>query len=114
MDTIIGQNPDAGAAADVIMDGDQRNFMQVVVEASKQVPVLVDFWATWCAPCVKEMPSLDKLQAELGKERFLVLPLSLDTASRAKGKPFYERNKFTAKLARTWAHFKKSESDPAW
>lgn len=57
--------------------------------------VLVNFWATWCAPCVKEMPSLDKLQAELGKERFAVLPLSLDGATRAKVAPFYETAKLT-------------------
>jgi thiol-disulfide isomerase/thioredoxin len=57
--------------------------------------VLVNFWATWCAPCVKEMPSLDKLQAELGKERFAVLPLSLDGATRAKVAPFYEAAKLT-------------------
>jgi thiol-disulfide isomerase/thioredoxin len=55
--------------------------------------VLLNFWATWCAPCVKEMPSLDRLQAALGRERFLVLPLSLDTASRAKVRPFYEDRK---------------------
>ena len=40
--------------------------------------VFVNFWATWCPPCVEEMPALDRLQAELGGERFAVLPLSLD------------------------------------
>lgn len=55
--------------------------------------VLVNFWATWCAPCVKEMPSLDKLQGEIGKDRFAILPLSLDGPSRPKVKPFYEEKK---------------------
>jgi hypothetical protein len=39
------------------------------------------------------MPSLDKLQAELGKDRFLVLPLSLDGPSRPKVAPFYADKK---------------------
>jgi thiol-disulfide isomerase/thioredoxin len=55
--------------------------------------VLVNFWATWCGPCVKEMPSLDRLQAEMGKDRFVVLPLSLDGPSRPKVRPFYEDKK---------------------
>jgi hypothetical protein len=39
------------------------------------------------------MPSLDKLQAEMGKDRFVVVPLSLDTSSRPKVAPFYaDRN----------------------
>jgi len=55
--------------------------------------VLLNFWATWCAPCVKEMPSLDRLQAEMGKDRFVVLPLSLDGPSRPKVAPFYADRK---------------------
>jgi thiol-disulfide isomerase/thioredoxin len=55
--------------------------------------VLVNFWATWCAPCVKEMPSLDRLQAQIGKDKLVVLPLSLDGASRAKVAPFYADQK---------------------
>jgi thiol-disulfide isomerase/thioredoxin len=57
--------------------------------------VLLNFWATWCGPCVKEMPSLDRLQAAMGKDRFVVLPLSLDGPSRPKVARFYEDKKLT-------------------
>jgi len=51
---------------------------------------LVNLWATWCAPCVKEMPSLNRLQAALPKDKFVVLPISLDGPSKAKVAPFYK------------------------
>lgn len=38
--------------------------------------LVVNFWATWCAPCRKEMPTLDKLQAEMGGETLQVLPIA--------------------------------------
>jgi thiol-disulfide isomerase/thioredoxin len=65
----------------------------VTLGAYRGRTVLLNFWATWCAPCVKEMPSLDRLQAEMGKDRFIVLPLSLDGPSRPKVAPFYADRK---------------------
>ena len=55
--------PGGGAAAggDIIKDGDQKTFMQDVVEASRELPVLVDFWATWCGPCKTLTPMLEKV-----------------------------------------------------
>ena len=55
--------------------------------------VLLNFWATWCAPCVKEMPSLDRLQAEFTKDRFLIVPLSIDGPTKPKVAPFYRDQK---------------------
>lgn len=40
--------------------------------------VLLHFWATWCAPCIKELPSLQALQAQKGGEDFVIVPVSLD------------------------------------
>ncbi|WP_162938155.1 TlpA disulfide reductase family protein [Kiloniella sp. EL199] len=52
--------------------------------------ILLNFWATWCAPCVKEMPDLDRLQAELGSDLFRVVTLSEDRAGLKKVLPFFE------------------------
>jgi thiol-disulfide isomerase/thioredoxin len=40
--------------------------------------VLLNLWATWCLPCRQEMPALDRLQAALGSDRFVVVALSVD------------------------------------
>jgi thiol-disulfide isomerase/thioredoxin len=52
--------------------------------------VLLNLWATWCLPCRKEMPDLDRLQSELGSAKFEVVALGVDRAGIPGAKKFLE------------------------
>lgn len=65
-------------AASFVLEVTQENYQQQVIENSRRVPVLVDFWADWCGPCKMQLPILLKLaQAYQGK--FLVAKINTDT-----------------------------------
>jgi thiol-disulfide isomerase/thioredoxin len=57
----------------------------------KGKPILVNLWATWCGPCVEEMPSLDRLQAKLG-DKLTVLAISEDRQGDTAVGPFLHKN----------------------
>lgn len=54
--------------------------------------VLANFWATWCVPCLAEMPALNRLQQRLGSDRFKVITISLDRKGFEVIDPFFAKN----------------------
>ncbi len=53
--------------------------------------VLVNFWATWCAPCLKELPSLDALEGRLGGRKFEVVAIAADPRGPEAAQAFLDR-----------------------
>ncbi|WP_232479224.1 TlpA family protein disulfide reductase [Roseomonas rosulenta] len=62
--------------------------------------LVINLWATWCPPCVAEMPALDRLAAVLERENIQVLPLSSDRGGREVVQAFYDRTR--VQTLRVW------------
>jgi thiol-disulfide isomerase/thioredoxin len=63
---------------------------KLTVADFKGRPILLNLWATWCAPCRAEMPTLDKLQAASGGSGFEVVAVNVDTARLEKRGAFLD------------------------
>jgi putative thioredoxin len=60
-----------------IIEGTEQNFDQAVLQKSQELPVIVDFWATWCGPCQELGPILEKLAREYAGQ-FLLVKVDVD------------------------------------
>jgi thiol-disulfide isomerase/thioredoxin len=68
-------------------DGDELEL--TLADFSGRV-VLLNIWATWCPPCRREMPALDRLQAAMGGPDFEVIALSIDTQGASVVRDYYQ------------------------
>lgn len=59
---------------------DAKGTVQTLATLKGQ-PVLLNFWAPWCAPCVEEMPELSSLQAEVSAKKIQIVGIGIDSAS---------------------------------
>ena len=77
-------------AAFVDADGNEKSLADLRGQG-----LIVNFWATWCAPCVKEMPALDRLAEAAGERDLRVLALSADREGASVIRRFYDLNKIS-------------------
>ncbi|GHA56548.1 thioredoxin [Amylibacter ulvae] len=77
-------------AAFINADGSQIDLSQFHGQT-----IVLNFWATWCAPCVAEMPSLDTLQATMGSETFQVVTVAAGRNPLPMIERFFERENLT-------------------
>ena len=81
---ILSKGGAGGADADLIKDSTTKDFMRDVIEASREVPVLVDFWAPWCGPCKQLTPILEKAVRE-AKGAVRLVKLNIDDHPQIPG-----------------------------
>lgn len=70
---------------------DQGN--EIELDKFKNSFVALHFWAIWCSPCRKELPTMDKLQTKFSEKNFVIVPLSVGRDDTEDVRKFYEENK---------------------
>tara|TARA_E500000331_G_scaffold310240_1_gene316877 strand:+ start:1553 stop:2068 length:516 start_codon:yes stop_codon:yes gene_type:complete len=67
------------------------NNKNINLKAYKNKLIILNFWATWCAPCLEEMPSLDLLQVKKKLDNLIIFPINIGQEDVSKSKIFFEK-----------------------
>ncbi|QIR13227.1 TlpA disulfide reductase family protein [Shewanella aestuarii] len=78
------------------VDFSQLNDEKIDFEAFKGKVVVINMWATWCPPCVRELPALDRLANKINPEQYVLLPISIDVQGKEIVQPFLDSIGLTA------------------
>jgi thiol:disulfide interchange protein DsbD len=81
------QGPGAGVGAFTTLDGGALD-----TSALSGKVVVVNFWATWCVPCIQEIPGFNKLHQQLGPKGVVVLGVSMDEEGAERVRPFLKKH----------------------
>jgi len=79
---LLNNTMGTGGARPAIIPVDEASLRGIVDESRGKV-VLVNFWATWCKPCIEEFPDLLKLRKEYGEEKFRLVFVTIDEPKKA-------------------------------
>ncbi len=76
------------------------NGLKYFLEQSNDTTYVVNFWATWCLPCIEELPHFEKLNAQNKDKKVKVILVSLDMAKQAESRliPFIQKRKLASKV----------------
>ncbi len=92
---------------------------EILTNISADTTYVVNFWATWCGPCIKELPYFEELNALYSNQAFKQILVSLDDPKKLESKviPFLTKNKIKSKVvlladgkANNWI----DKVDPSW
>jgi len=89
------------------------------IQSKNDTIYVVNFWATWCGPCVKELPNFEKLQEKFKKEKLKVLLVSVDFRSLLDSKvnPFVQKRKMKTEVVLLDEKDQQKyidQTDPSW
>ena len=84
----------------IVINKNPKNYKEVIfkdinqkvidIKDFKGKLVLLNFWATWCAPCKEEMPSLDSLQSDIRMNNLKIFPINIGNEDLVKSKNFFQ------------------------